>query len=63
MKPTVERQFLLHLARALGPSTRPIIVTDAGFDNPWCRAVLALGWDYIGRIRERVMLATSEQDT
>lgn len=30
------------------------MVTDAGFKNPWFKAVLALGWDYIGRVRGKV---------
>ena len=62
MKRAVERQFLVRLSAVLGPSSRPIIITDAGFHNPWRRAVLALGWDYIARIRGRVMLATVQQD-
>jgi hypothetical protein len=32
----------------------PYIVCDAGFKNPWFRAVLNLGWDYIGRVRGTV---------
>ena len=57
MKQRVERQFLKRLAQVLGPQARPIIVTDAGFLNPWRRAVLALGWDFVCRIRGRVMLS------
>ncbi len=30
---------------------KPIIVTDAGFRNPWFRLVLSFGWDFIGRAR------------
>jgi hypothetical protein len=39
MKARVGRQFLARLAEVLGPASRPIIVTDAGFHNPWLRAV------------------------
>ena len=62
MKPAVERGFLRQLASILGDGCRPIIITDAGFHNPWLRAVEDLGWDYLCRIRGRVMLATSNQD-
>ena len=62
MKRVVECQFLSRLALILAPHSRPIIVTDAGFHDPWRRAVLALGWDYIARVRGRVMLASAGQD-
>ncbi|MDT8372228.1 MAG: IS4 family transposase, partial [Gammaproteobacteria bacterium] len=32
---------------------RPIIVTDAGFRVPWFTLVASLGWDYVGRVRNR----------
>lgn len=57
MKARVERRFLERLAELIGPLRRPVIVTDAGFHNPWLRAVAALGWDFVGRVRGRVMLA------
>ena len=60
MKPSVERQFLSRLGGVVGSLRRPIIVTDAGYLNPWRRAVLALGWDFIGRVRGRVMLARAD---
>lgn len=47
----VQTRFLKRLKKILPPSCQPIIVTDAGFHNPWFEAVLALGWDYIGRVR------------
>lgn len=62
MKAAVERDFLRSLAQMLDAKCQPIIVTDAGFHNPWLRAVEALGWDYISRVRGRVMLACSEQN-
>jgi hypothetical protein len=49
--PTLHRKFLKHLKEILPTGCRPIIVTDAGFHNPWFKSVLALGWDCIGRIR------------
>ncbi len=62
MKAAVERQFLKRLADVLGPACRPIVITDAGFHNPWLSAVHALGWDFIGRVRGRVMLGDEGGD-
>lgn len=31
----------------------PILVTDAGFRTPWFRAVSAMGWLWLGRLRHR----------
>lgn len=50
----VHDQFLKTLHLMLPESCRPYRVTDAGFKNPWFRSVLALGWDYIGRVRGTV---------
>ena len=51
---TVHQVFIKRLQSILPKGCRPYIVTDAGFKNPWFRAVLALGWDYIGRVRGTV---------
>ncbi len=47
----VHRAFLAKLKRCLPVNCCPIIVTDAGFKNPWFQAVMALEWDYVGRVR------------
>jgi len=49
----VHKNFLKTLQSILPPGTMPIIVTDAGFRAPWFRAVLALGWHFVGRLRSR----------
>ena len=49
----VHQQFLRCLKALLPPECKPIIVTDAGFKNPWFKEVLKLDWDYIGRVRGR----------
>lgn len=51
---TVHQAFLTKLRSILPNGCRPYIVTDAGFKNPWFKAVLALNWDYIGRVRGTV---------
>lgn len=47
----VHNEFLRRLQAMLPCHCRPIMITDAGFKNPWFKAVLKLGWDYIGRVR------------
>lgn len=50
-KPKTHQRFLANLAKVLDETSKPIIVTDAGFKTPWFRAVLAHGWDFVGRVR------------
>jgi hypothetical protein len=52
----VHAAFLKRLHALLPPSVRPIVLTDAGFKNPWFEAVQALGWHWIGRVRHRTKL-------
>lgn len=52
--PRVHRRFLKRLKQLLPPDSVPIIVTDAGFRCPWFRQVEALGWHWIGRVRNQV---------
>jgi hypothetical protein len=49
--PEVETAFLTRLNALLPDEVRPIVVTDAGFRVPWFRAVEALGWHWVGRVR------------
>lgn len=46
-----EGQFLQRLAQVLPNDACPILVTDAGFRTPWFRAVEAMGWHWLGRLR------------
>lgn len=52
--PKTHRKFLERLHAVVPPNCRPIVITDAGFRGPWFEAVSALGWDWIGRVRNRV---------
>lgn len=47
----IQRKFLITLKEILPNTCKAVIVTDAGFHNDWFREVMALDWDYIGRIR------------
>jgi len=44
-------QFLHELSRVIPKSVTPLIVTDAGYRNPWFREVEKLGWYWLGRAR------------
>ena len=49
----MQQGFLKTLKTLLPDGVRPLILTDAGFRGPWFKAVQALGWDWIGRVRNR----------
>jgi hypothetical protein len=57
--PRAHRRFLRGLKQVLPQHTRPIVVTDAGFRCPWFREVEALGWQWIGRVRNHVYVRLS----
>jgi hypothetical protein len=52
----VQAAFLKRLQALLPSEVCPIVITDAGFQNPWFRAVEALGWHWIGRVRHRTRI-------
>jgi len=62
-KPATHKAFLKTLHAMLPSNCRPIIVTDAGYKSPWFRAVRALGWDIIGRIRKPHLYSLDRGDT
>ena len=61
--PRTHRLFLKHLRAIIPENKCPIIVTDAGFRGPWFRQVEALGWDWVGRIRNKVKYCLDEGDS
>lgn len=56
----VQNRFLKTLHQLLPEQCCPFIVTDAGFKNPWFKAVQALGWDFVGRVGGHIMLRETE---
>ena len=48
--------FSKRLQAVLPATCCPIMLTDAGFHTPRFRSVEALGWDWIGRHRGRIMI-------
>ena len=53
--------FLDGLKALLPEGCRPVIVTDAGFKNPWFTIVEAMGWFWVGRVRGGVQMCKSEK--
>lgn len=58
--PTAERCFLARLRAIVPAHATPILVTDAGFHAPWFRAVSALGWHWLGRLRHSTLVKPIE---
>lgn len=52
-KLATHREFLVQLQKILPDRCRPILVTDAGFRTTWFKLVTSLGWDWVGRVRNR----------
>lgn len=45
-----QHAFLKTLSSILPSDCQPIIISDAGFQSPWFKAVEALGWYWVGRL-------------
>jgi hypothetical protein len=56
------REFVEMLKTLLPDRCRPIIVTDAGFRNPWFRLIKEQGWDFVGRVRNATYCRAGEDD-
>jgi len=62
-KPAIHQQFMARLQSILPIDCKPIIVTDAGFRVPWFKLIESLGWDYVGRVRNKTFcLNTTDKD-
>ena len=48
--------FLNRLKELLPAGVKPVIVTDAGFRAPWFAHILRLGWDFVGRLRNKNLI-------
>jgi hypothetical protein len=53
---SMHRRFLKRLGLILGSGCLPILVTGAGFRVWWYELVEEMGWDYVGRLRNRELL-------
>jgi hypothetical protein len=56
----VHRDFLIQLSELLPQDCKPILVTDAGFQNTWFEMVSQLEWDWVGRVGHARILTTTQ---
>lgn len=56
----VQYLFLDRLKSILPPDCKPIIVADAGFRFPWFNKIKQMGYDFVGRVRQKTVYRTSE---
>jgi hypothetical protein len=61
-KPATHRAFLYRLKSCLPEGCQPIVVTDAGFRTPWFKLVESMGWDWVGRLRNRNLVRASDDE-
>jgi hypothetical protein len=57
------KTFLNRLKSILPKYVKPIVVTDAGFRGPWFNEILAMGWDFVGRVRNKNLVCLEGQST
>ncbi|MBJ7437128.1 MAG: IS4 family transposase, partial [Acinetobacter sp.] len=57
---SIHKAFLNNLKDILPVFVRPVIVTDAGFRAPWFAEVLAMGWDFVGRLRNENLICFND---
>lgn len=60
---STHKAFLNNLKELLPSSVKPVIVTDAGFRAPWFAYILSLGWDFVGRLRNRNLVKMDAPDS
>ena len=61
--PRSHQRFLHQLKQCLPSHCTPILVSDAGYKNPWFRAVEAMGWHWVGRVRGKVQVTRPDEDS
>ena len=62
VKPDFESKFLDNLKALLPESISVTIVTDAGFKTPWFKKITMLGWDFVGRIRNKIYYRKEQEE-
>lgn len=55
------KEFLNKLKTLLPAGVKPVIVTDAGFRAPWFAYILKLGWDFVGRLRNKNLICLDKE--
>jgi hypothetical protein len=59
----VQAKFLKNLRKVLPAGCRPVLITDAGFHGPFFREILALGWNFVGRLRTNARMKPAGSET
>jgi len=60
-KPASHEHFLERLKKMVPKDNKPVVVTDAGFRGPWFKLVEKIGWDYVGRVRNKTQYQFIDQ--
>jgi len=60
-KQKTHKDFLMCLRSILPEECCPIVITDAGFRNPWFNLILKFGWDFVGRVRNVTQYKAEKQ--
>lgn len=47
------KRFIVKLKSILPDDCSPIVLTDAGFRCPWFDLIKRIGWDFVGRVRNK----------
>jgi hypothetical protein len=63
IKRKTHENFLQRLKTLLPEGCQPVLVTDAGFKTPWFRAVEALGWYWVARVRNPCYVRLAGEET
>ena len=58
----IQNRFLATLKKIIPIGKKVIVITDAGFSTPWFKAILKMGWDYIGRLTSYTMVNLGSND-
>lgn len=58
----VHKTFLENLQAVLPKEVKPIIVTDAGFRAEWFACIEKMGWDYLGRVRNKNLIKLGKEE-
>lgn len=55
--PKTNLVFLQNLKSVIPVDCKPIVITDAGFRNPWFKLIISFEWDFGGRLRGNAYLS------
>jgi hypothetical protein len=59
----IQNIFLDKLKSMLPSHCKPIIVADAGFQFPWFKKIAAIGFDFVGRVRNKTGYSIDSNNT